>query len=61
MNKPAFWVWLLAAPVLTGALIVVLLMIPSIQHALQWWILGTFLASGIVAIPFARMVGKAIA
>lgn len=61
MDKPAFWIWLLAAPVLTGAIIVVLLLIPSIQPALGRWILGATIASAIVAVPFAMKVGKAIA
>lgn len=61
MNKPAFWVWLLAAPVLTGAIIVVLLLVPSIQPALGSWILGACIASMIVTIPFAMKVGKVIA
>ena len=61
MNKPAFWIWLLAAPVLTGIVIVVLLLIPSLEPTLGKWILGTSLASMVVTIPLAQKIGKAIA
>jgi hypothetical protein len=61
MNKPAFWIWLLAAPVLTGIVIVVLLLIPSIQPTLGKWILATSLVSMVVTIPLAQKIGKAIA
>jgi phosphoglycerol transferase MdoB-like AlkP superfamily enzyme len=61
MNKPAFWIWLLAAPVLTGTLIVVLLLIPSIQATLGQWIIGASIMSMLVSIPFAWKVGKVFA
>jgi hypothetical protein len=60
MNKPAFWIWLLAAPVLTGALIVPLLLVPAVQPALKLWLLGAAALSALVTIPFSMRVGKAI-
>lgn len=61
MNKPAFWIWLLAAPVLTGAIIAGLLLVPSIQPALGKWIVGAAVLSALVCVPFAQRVGKEIA
>jgi hypothetical protein len=60
MNKPAFWIWLLSAPVLTGALIVPLLLVPSIQRSLGLWILGATALSALIAVPFSMRVGRAI-
>jgi hypothetical protein len=60
MNKPAFWIWLLAAPVLTGVFIVILMLVPSIQPSLKMWILGAAAASALVTIPFSMKVGKAM-
>jgi len=58
--KPAFWIWLLSAPVLTGMAITVLLMVPSIAPALGLWILGAAAVSAVVAVPIGLVVGKAI-
>lgn len=58
--KPAFWIWLLSAPVLTGMLITVLLMMPSVASSLGMWIVGAAALSAVVTVPFSMAVGKAI-
>jgi hypothetical protein len=60
MNKPAFWIWLLAAPVLIGVFITILLNVPSAQPALKGWILAACALSVLITIPFAMKVGKAM-
>ena len=60
MNKPAFWIWLLAAPVLTGVFIVPLLLVPAAQPGLKIWILVAAALSMVVTIPFSMRVGKAM-
>jgi uncharacterized membrane protein YdjX (TVP38/TMEM64 family) len=60
MNKPAFWIWLLAAPVLIGIFITVLLNVESAQPALKAWILASCAVSMLITIPFALKVGKAM-
>ncbi len=60
MTKPAFFIWTIAAPVLTGMLITVLLMIPSVAHTMGLWIIGAAVLSMIVTVPFSIAVGKAI-
>jgi hypothetical protein len=57
--KPWHFVWLLSAPVLTGVLITVLLLIPSLAPALGMWIVVAAVASMVVALPFSLVVGKA--
>ncbi len=61
MTKPAFWIWLLSAPVLSGVLITVLLLIPSLAPSLGRWIVGACLASALVSLPFSIAVGKFLA
>jgi hypothetical protein len=58
--KPAFWIWLLSAPVLTGMLITVLLMMPSLASSLGMWIAIAAGVSAVVAVPFSMAVGKAM-
>lgn len=58
--KPAFWIWLLAAPILTGASITALLLIPSLAPALGMWIVVASAVSAVVAVPIGLVVGKAI-
>ena len=58
--KPAFWIWLLSAPVLTGMSITVLLLIPALASSLGVWIVGAAAASAAVAVPVSLVVGKAI-
>ncbi|MFO0597681.1 MAG: hypothetical protein U0228_20410 [Myxococcaceae bacterium] len=60
MTKPAFWIWLLSGPVLTGVLITVLLLIPAAAPHLGAWIIGAAILSHLVAWPFSAMVGKAM-
>jgi uncharacterized membrane protein YdjX (TVP38/TMEM64 family) len=60
MNKPAFWIWLLSAPVLIGIFITVLLNVESAQPALKAWILAACAVSMLITIPFAIKVGKAM-
>lgn len=60
MTKPAFWIWLLSAPVLTGVLITVLLMMPSLAPSLGKWIVGAAGLSLVVTLPFSVAVGKAM-
>ena len=58
--KPAFWIWLLSAPVLTGVLITVLLMMPSLAPALGMWIVVAAAASAVITVPFSLVVGKSL-
>lgn len=58
--KPAFWIWLLSAPVLTGVLITVLLMMPSMASSLGKWIVVAAGVSAVVTVPFSMAVGKAM-
>lgn len=58
--KPAFWVWVLLAPVFTGASIVVLLMMPSLVGSLGTWIVVAAGASAVVAAPVSIFIGKAM-
>lgn len=58
MTKPTFWIWLLSAPVLAGALIVVLLLIPSLSPVLGYWIIGACALSALVTLPFSISVGR---
>lgn len=58
--KPAFWIWVLLAPVFTGAAIVALLMMPSLAGSLGKWIVIAAAASAIVAAPASIAIGKAM-
>jgi hypothetical protein len=58
--KPAFWIWLLAPPVLTGMFITVLLMMPSLAPTLGRWIVLSAAASAVLAVPLSLVVGKAL-
>jgi hypothetical protein len=58
--KPAFFIWLLSAPVLTGMLITVLLLVPAAAPAMAQWIIAAAGFSMVVTVPFSRMVGRAI-
>lgn len=58
--KPAFWIWLLSAPVLTGAFIAGLLMMPSLASSLGTWIVVAAAVSALAAVPFSITVGKAL-
>ena len=60
MTKPAFFVWTLAAPILTGALIVPLLLMRSAQPHLGKWIIAAAVVSCLVSVPFSIKVGKAM-
>jgi len=56
--RPSLFLWILSAPVFTGILIVVLLMIPALAPSLGSWIVGAAIASGIVAVPFSLLVAR---
>lgn len=58
MFKPAFWIWLLAATVLTGIFITALLQVPSIQGAMKPYFIGAAVAAMVLATPFALWVRK---
>lgn len=58
--KPAFWIWVLLAPVFTGASIVALLMMPSLAGSLGKWIVVAAAASAVVAAPASIAIGKAM-
>jgi hypothetical protein len=58
--KPSFFIWLLSAPVLTGILITVLLLLPAMAPKLGLWIAVASLVSAVITVPFSLAVGKAI-
>jgi hypothetical protein len=60
MTKPAFWIWLLATPVLSGVFITILLLMPSLAPALGRWIVGAVALSALVALPFSQLVNKSL-
>jgi hypothetical protein len=59
-SRPAFFIWVLAGPVLAGVLITVLLLIPAAQPNLGALIVGASVFSLLAAVPFARAVGRAM-
>jgi hypothetical protein len=58
--RPAFWIWVLAAPVLTGLCVTVLLTIPGAEPALGQWMIGAAALSAVVAVPISLALGKVI-
>ena len=58
MFKPTFWIWLLAATVLTGVFITGLLQVPSIQGAMKPYFIGAAVLAMVLAAPFAMYVRK---
>lgn len=58
MFKPAFWIWLLAATVLTGVFITGLLQVQSIQGGLKPYFIGAAVLAMVLAAPFALWVRK---
>ncbi len=61
MSKPAIVLWLLATTTLTGILITVLLLIPSLQGQLRPWILAAAAGSAVLSAPFSVKVARALA
>ncbi len=59
-SKPAFFVWSLAAPVLTGMIITGVLLVPSLQAHLGMAILASAAVGFLAAVPLSIQVGKAI-
>ncbi|MBL8940691.1 MAG: hypothetical protein JNM69_39465 [Archangium sp.] len=60
MTKPAFWIWVLLAPTLTGVAIAALLMFPSLAATRGTWIVASAALSALVAAPLSLMIGKAM-
>lgn len=58
--KPTVLVYTLAAPIFTGVLILILLLIPSAQPRLGWLILGAAALASVVAVPFSMKVGRSL-
>jgi hypothetical protein len=58
--KPTVLIWTLAAPILTGVFILILLLIPSLEGQLKWWILGAAALASVVSIPFSMKVGRSL-
>ncbi len=58
MTKPAFWIWVLLAPTLTGVAIAALLMFPSLAASRGTWIVASAGLSAVIAAPLSMMIGK---
>jgi hypothetical protein len=58
--KPTVLIWTLAAPILTGVFILILLLMPSVEGQLKWWILGAAALASILAVPFSVKVGRSL-
>jgi hypothetical protein len=60
MTKPAVIIWILAFTVAAGALITVVLNVPSLQNALGMWILVAVGVAAVGAIPISMSAAKAL-
>lgn len=59
-NKPAFYIWTLMGPVLTGMIIVGVLLVPSLEAHLGAAILASAAVGFAAAVPLSIQVGKAM-
>lgn len=60
LDRPAFYIWTLAGPVLTGALITAVLVTPPFQDALGPAIIASAVLGLLGAIPLSIYVESAI-
>ena len=60
MTKPAFWIWLLSAPVLTGVFITAILVIPGLQASLGKAMGVAAIVAAVLSLPFSIKVAKLI-
>lgn len=60
LDRPAFYIWTLAGPVLTGVLITAALVIPALQGSLGAAIITSAVVGMLAAIPFSLYVERAI-
>jgi RsiW-degrading membrane proteinase PrsW (M82 family) len=58
--KPTFIIWSLSAPVLAGAFITALLLMPSMAPKLGLWIVLAAAVSALITVPFSMAVSKAL-
>lgn len=60
LDRPAFYIWTLAGPVLTGVLVTAALVIPALQDNLGAAIVTSAIVGMLAGIPFALYVERAI-
>ncbi len=60
LDRPAFYIWTLAGPVLTGVLVTAALVVPGLQENLGAAIIASAIVGMLAGVPFALYVERAI-